>query len=110
MAEMTPNERAFIKVCEELIRKQNDLDALKKLESAANSINDWGRKNLSGLGDNSTHSDEIAGLSRIVNLMCNISDLRAYQAKTQERVEQLKDMADTYLKGQDIVAHRLMKD
>ena len=110
MTEMTPNDRAFIKISEELIRKQNDLDALKKLESVASSVNDWGRKNLLGLGENRTHSDEIAGLSKIINLISNISELRAYQAKVQERVDRLKDMADAYLKGQDIVAHRLMKD
>jgi hypothetical protein len=110
MAECTANDKAFIKVAEELILKQNDLEALLKLERLAGNVNEYSRTFLKSGSPDRVHSPEMEGFSKLIHLVTTPSAIRKEQERISARIESLKDLADAYLKGRDIVATRLAKD
>lgn len=108
--ETTTNERAFITVSQELIRKQNDLDVLRKMESIGQGISEWNRKMTSALTPDRVHSEGLEGASRVVHYLGNISELRKEIVRVEARIEQLKVLADAFMRGQDIVQLRLSQE
>lgn len=110
MTETSSNDRAFIAVTDELIRRQNDLEALRKLETICGGINDWTRKNLDGLNPKRQHTENLQGLTRAVHFLGNVGELRKEIKRTEERVEVLKTLAEAYMGGSDIVQIKLSMD
>ena len=110
MTELSSNDRAFIAVSDELIRRQNDLETLRKLEVVCGSINDWSRKQLDGLNPKRQHTERLQGLSCAVHFLGNIAELRKEMRSTEERVEKLKTLAEAYMSGKDIVQIKLSMD
>lgn len=107
---LTSNERAFIKVSEELIRKQNDLDVLVKMEGVASGVSEWHRKIIGALTQDRVHSEDFQGISKAMGLLGNIAQIRKSVTATQERIERLKCLADAYMRGEDIIQARLSQD
>lgn len=110
MTELSSNDRAFISVTEELIRRQNDLEALRKLETICGGINDWTRKNLDGLNPKRQHTEKLQGLTRAVHFLGNVGELRKEIKNTEGRIESLKTLAEAYMTGGDIVQIKLSMD
>lgn len=108
MAEMTPNDAAFIKVSSELIRRKNDLLTLERLKAMTARLDNWSRSQLKGIRNDTLHSEDYLGLGAIVALIGddNVDDAIT---RTKTKIEELTVLAETYIRGGDIVATKLSR-
>jgi hypothetical protein len=110
MTDITSNERAFIKISQDLIRRQNDLEMLIKLEAIGNNVSEYHRRSMSNIDTKRTHSEPFAGLSMAVALMSDATKMKAEINKARDAIEKLRSLADAFMRGDDIVQTRLSMD
>jgi hypothetical protein len=110
MTDITSNERAFIKISQDLICRQNDLEMLIKLEAIGNNVSEYHRRSMSNIDTKRTHSEPFAGLSMAVALMSDATKMKAEINKARDAIEKLRTLADAFMRGEDIVQTRLSMD
>lgn len=107
---MTSNDQAFIIISKELIRRQNDLESLDRLAIISSCINQYARDRIVGVCSTREHTETYAGLSKIIDLLSDSRKLAIERNTIQERIEVLKNLSDTYLRGGNIVIEKLSKE
>jgi hypothetical protein len=102
MTELKSNDHAFIKISKELHCLRNDHKALTMLQYCK-----------VGAGQHSpdaVHSEEWKCLNRLVNILTSENKMRETLISIRERIKSLEELSDAYIRGDDIVATRLMKE
>ena len=111
--EVSSNDRAFLNISRQMRLLENDISGMEAIHRVASRLgNDsYGMGLARKLDLSRPHGEEVQPLVAGVKvLLMDHRDLEARLDKMKDRLERLRELADEYLKGNDIVAARLSKD
>lgn len=110
MTDITPNEKAFIKVSQDLLRARNDVLALQAIVEAAGQFNQWNRTKLSEHRPDRHHTDEYLGISKALYLMGHAGEANNALTKAKGKVEALERLSEAYMRGENIIQAKLASE
>jgi hypothetical protein len=107
---LTPNDKAYIKISQELLRLRNDLSVMQMIPTITSSMNQWHRAKLKEVRVG-LHSEGREGWSELLNLISSdTSELESSLQKIKGRIKLLEELSEAYIKGQDIIQLKLARD
>jgi len=105
---MTPNERAFITISDELRRLENSLVVMEVLKKTVVRMDQWTKTNLADVDHNHVFTAEMEGWLKVIPYICDDgSKIREKADTAATRIEELKKLQEVFLKGGNIVAAKL---
>jgi hypothetical protein len=111
MAEVSSNQKAFLTVSEELLRVNNSITVLEKFSRLSNGIDNYIKTSVGKeIPDQALCSQDTQGIAEAMRYLIFPTDYQRLKDKLSRRKLELTDLVNTYLKGGDIVASKLMSE
>jgi hypothetical protein len=108
--DMTKNQQAFLKISEEIRRLQNSIQASDLLTQVINQ-QAYTKDRLRELKKGDVYVPEIQALMPMLHLAADSYDgVDKLRTKLKTRLAHLMDLSDAYLRGEDILLHKLAQD